>query len=86
MSRHSRWVASGSVVHADVAEQVRHGLPVVDAADGLREDHADVHRFDLGTLELLELVGDGVGHHHLVAPQDGDREQSWTIHMSFIAP
>lgn len=53
------------VVHADVAEQVGHGLPVVDAADGLRQDHADVHRFDLGTLQLLVLVGDGVGHHHL---------------------
>lgn len=53
------------VVHADVAEQVGHGLAVVDAADGLRQDHADVHRLDLGTLQLLELVGDRVGHHHL---------------------
>lgn len=57
--------ASSLVVHADVAEQVGHGLAVVDAADGLRQDHADVHGFDLGTLQLLELVGDGVGHHHL---------------------
>lgn len=54
-----------SVVHADIAEQVGHGLSVVDAADGLRQDHADVDRFDLWTLELLELVGDRVGHHHL---------------------
>lgn len=54
-----------SVVHADVAEQVGHGLAVVDAADGLRQDHADVHRFDLRTLQLLNLVGDRVGHHHL---------------------
>lgn len=53
------------VVHTYVAEQVGHGLAVVDAADGLRQDHADVHRFDLGTLQLLELMGDGVGHHHL---------------------
>ena len=54
-----------SVVHSYVAEQVGHGLPVVDAADGLRQDHADVHRFDFGTLELLELVWNRVGHHHL---------------------
>lgn len=37
----------------------------MDAADGLGQDHADVHRLDLGALELLDLVGDGVGHHHL---------------------
>lgn len=75
MFRLSWWVARGSVVHADVAEQVRHGLPVVYAADGLRQDHADVHRFDLGTLELLELVGNGVGHHHLVVPQESHHGQ-----------
>lgn len=57
--------SDGSVVHPDVPEQVGHGLPVVDAADGLRQDQADVHRFDLWTLELLQLVGDGVGHHNL---------------------
>ena len=54
-----------SVIHGDVAEQVGHGLSVVDASYGLGQDHADVHRLDLGTLELLQLVGDGVGHHHL---------------------
>lgn len=37
----------------------------MDAADGLGQDHADVHRLDLGALELLHLVRDGVGHHHL---------------------
>ena len=58
-------VTDCSVVHAYVAEQIGHGLSVVDAADGLRQDHADVHRFDLWTLELLELVRNGVGHHHL---------------------
>lgn len=54
-----------SVIHAYVAKQVRHGLSIVDAADGLRQYHADVHRFNLWTLELLELMGDCVGHHHL---------------------
>lgn len=54
-----------SVVHANVAKQVRHGLSIVDAADGLRQYHADVNRFNLWTLELLELMGDCVGHHHL---------------------
>lgn len=66
-------VARGLVVHADVAEQVGHGLAVVDAANGLRQDHADVHRFDLGALQLLQLVGDGVGHHHLSMGGGGRR-------------
>lgn len=34
-------------------------------ADGLGEHHADVHRLDLVTLHLLDLVGDRVRHHHL---------------------
>lgn len=38
------------VVHGDVAEQVGHGLSVVDAADGLSQNHTDVHRLDLRTL------------------------------------
>lgn len=45
----------------------------MDAADGLGQDHADVHRLDFGTLQLLHLVGDGVGHHHLGARG----EQQW---------
>lgn len=53
------------VVHSDVAEQVGHGLSVVDAADSFGQNHADVHRLDFGTLEFLDFVGDGVGHHHL---------------------
>ena len=59
-----------SVVHSDVAEQVGHGLPVVDASDGLGQNHADVHRLDLGALQLLHLVRNRVGHHHLGAPKD----------------
>jgi len=63
---HLAAAAAGSlVVHGDVAEQVGHGLPVVDAADGLRQYHADIHGLDFGTLELLDFMGDGVGHHHL---------------------
>lgn len=58
-------MSDASVVHANVAEQVGHGLAVVNTADGLRQDHADVHRFDLWTLQLLELMRDRVGHHHL---------------------
>lgn len=53
------------VIHGDVAEQVGHGLSVVDAADGLGQYHADIHRFYFGTLQLLYFMGHGVGHHHL---------------------
>ena len=65
---------ASSVVQADVAEQVGHGLSVVDAADSLRQNHADVHRLDLGTLQLLDLVGNGVGHDHL--QRTGRREDT----------
>lgn len=59
------WRRAALVVHGNVAEQVGHGLSVVDAADGFGQNHADVHRLDFGTLELLDFMGDGVGHHHL---------------------
>lgn len=93
MCKGRRRAGGASVVHADVAEQVGHGLAVVDAADGLRQDHADVHRFDLRTLQLLNLVGDRVGHHHLggekrreggghqkrdAAAKRGDPPRRWT--------
>ena len=42
-----------SVVHADVAEEVGHGLVVVDTADGLHQQATDVHSLDLVTLHLL---------------------------------
>ena len=42
----------------------------MDAADGLGQDHADVYSFDLWALELLKLVGDCVGHHHLSRERD----------------
>lgn len=60
-------VCVASVIHRNVAEQIGHGFPVVDAPDRLGQDHADVHSFDLRTLQLLDLVGNGVGHHHLQA-------------------
>ena len=68
------------VIHGDVAEQVGHGLSVVDSSDGLGQDHADVHRLDLGTLELLQLVGDGVGHHHL---REREKGFSFTLLQNF---
>jgi len=60
-------VCVASVVDSNVAEQIRHGLSVVDPPDGLRQDHTDVHSFDFRTLELLHIVRHSVGHHHLEA-------------------
>uniref|UniRef100_A0A480IX48 Phosphoribosyl pyrophosphate synthase-associated protein 1 isoform X1 n=1 Tax=Sus scrofa TaxID=9823 RepID=A0A480IX48_PIG len=54
------------VVHGDVSEEVGHGLAVVDSANGFGQDQTDVHRLDLGTLQLLHLVRDSICHHHLV--------------------
>ena len=54
-----------SVVQPHVAEEVRHGLVVVDAPYGLTQQHTDVHSFDLVTMHLFHLVRDSVSHHHL---------------------
>lgn len=54
------------VVHCDVPEEVRHGLPVVDSPDCFRKNQTDVHSLYLGTLQLLHLVRDSIRHHHLV--------------------
>lgn len=66
----AKQTCGASVVHGDVAEQIRHGLSVVDAANGFGQDHAHVHRFDFGTLQLLQVVGHSVGHHHLQVQSD----------------
>lgn len=54
------------VVHCDVSEKVRHGLPVVDSPNRFRKNQTDVHSLNLGTLQLLDLVRDSIRHHHLV--------------------
>lgn len=56
----------GSVVHSDVTEQVGHGFPIVDAANCFSQDHTHIHRFDLRTLKLLDLMWNRVGHHNLI--------------------
>lgn len=55
-----------SVLEGDVTEEVAHALIIVDASDGLGQEDADVHRLDLVALHLLDLVGNCVGHHHLM--------------------
>lgn len=60
-------VCVASIIHSDVAEQIGHGLSVVDAPDGFSQDHTDIHSFDFWALQLLHLVGHSVGHHHLEA-------------------
>lgn len=58
-------VCSASVIHSDVSEQIGHGLSVVDAPDGLSQDHTDIHCFDFWTLQLLHIMRHSVGHDHL---------------------
>lgn len=53
------------IIYSDVAEQVRHWLAVVDAADGLSQDHAHVHGLYLWALQFLHLMWDGVRHYYL---------------------
>lgn len=53
------------VVHSNVTKQVSHRLSIVDTADGLSQDHTDIHRLDFWTLELLHFMRDCIGHHHL---------------------
>lgn len=54
-----------SVIHSDVAEQISHGLSIVDTPDGLSQNHTHIHSFDFWTLQLLHLMRNSVGHHHL---------------------
>lgn len=58
-------VAKLSIIHAYVAEQVRHRLSVVNATDCLGQDHADVDRLNFGTLQFLDLMWNGVCDNHL---------------------
>lgn len=58
-------VTNLSIIHAYVAKQVRHRLSVVNATNCLGQDHADVDRLDLGTLQFLDLVWNGVCDNHL---------------------
>lgn len=57
--------APALVIDGDVAEEIGHGLPVVDSPDGFGEDQADVHSLYLGALQLLYLVRNRVGYYHL---------------------
>lgn len=66
-SQECKCTCVASVVHGDVAEQIGHGLSVVDAPDGLGQDHTHVDSFDFGTLQLLHLMRNSVGHHYLEA-------------------
>lgn len=61
------WASVALVIHSDVTEQIGHRLSIVDAADGLSQDHTDVHSFDFWTLQLLHFMRHSVGHHHLEA-------------------
>lgn len=74
------------VVHGDVAEQVSHGLSIVDAADGLGQNHADVHRLDFGTLQLLHFMGDCVSHHHLQTQQTQRLGLDWRWFLLGLKP
>lgn len=59
------------VIDCNVAEQVGHGLSIVDTADGFRQDHADINSFDLGALQLLNFMRNSICYHHL----EGERRR-----------
>lgn len=70
---------SGLVIDSDVAEEIGHGLAVVDSPDGLREDQTDIHSLYLGALQLLHLVRNSVGHYHLWRARKERKLGSWNI-------
>lgn len=61
----SRGAVPGLVIDSDVAEEIGHGLAVVDPSDGFGEDQTDIHSLYLGALQLLHLVRNCVGYYHL---------------------
>lgn len=57
--------APALVIDSDVAEEIGHGLAIVDSSDGFRENQTDIHSLYLGTLQLLYLMRNCVGYYHL---------------------
>lgn len=53
------------VLQRYIAEQIGHGLLVVNAANGLSDQNGDVDRLDLMALQLLYLVWNGIGYNDL---------------------
>ena len=49
------------VLSVDVTEEIGHGLLIVRAANGFRDEQAYVDGFDFVTLHLLYVVRHGVG-------------------------
>lgn len=74
-----RGAGSGLVIDSDVAEEIGHGLAVVDSPDGFRQDQTDIHSLYLGALQLLHLVRNSVGHYHLGrAKKERNVHPPWT--------
>ena len=48
-----------------MSKEIAHALVVVNPANALRQQGADIDGLDLGALQLQDLVGHCVGHHHL---------------------
>lgn len=53
------------IIQSYISEEVRHGLPVMDPANGFWEDHADIHSLDFRALEFLYFMWDCVCNNHL---------------------
>lgn len=70
---------SGLVIDSDVAEQIGHGLAVVDSPDGFWQDQTDIHSLYLGALQLLHLVRNSVGHYHLCRARKKRELCCWTF-------
>ena len=58
-------VAAVLIVCRNMLEQVRHGLLIVNASNGLRQHHAHVDGSDLAALHLLRFVWYGVRYDNL---------------------
>lgn len=71
---------SALVIDSDVAEEISHGLAVVDSPDGFREDQTDIHSLYLGALQLLHLMRNSVGHYHLWRARKERNLCCWNVH------
>lgn len=57
-------VTSHSRLQWDMAEQVRHGFPIVCSPDGLSQDHRDVNHLNLGAVLHFVLLRNCVCHNN----------------------
>lgn len=83
----AEWEKINLIIHGNIAEEVSHRLPIVDATDSFRKDQADIHSLYLGTLQFLYFMRNCIGDHNLSKYSKRKRHQkTWLEYLFRIHP